>query len=554
MTSSISRSARNYLSLVVLTTAALLATSIVHAEETQEADPVQELFGKEIKRVQATRETSDDVTLALEMLKSAQLEGLEDKTKLSIIKALIPLAAKDPAGFSVAEDGLILLDQFEDVDDITRGELHILQSEPRYEKSGNEKKAETARAYFDDLMDLAIAYKRDADPAKAQTILRQAAMPARHAGDDAVKELGSTFKRLGPLVATQRKVQALEIRFAQFPDNAKLADELCKFYVLEFNAPHKALHAAKVSEDENFSKYIPLAAKKIHELEPQQMMELGEWYESLAEDVREDLKVSLLGQARDYYDTYLMKDEEENATTIKVNLALKRVNEKLSNLETFGRESTTIKTIDLYPILSNKLQYFLANHHVHTDWKIDQRMILARVGNQDSHTGQVLNLPIKATGDYQLDLKMYLGNAFLVIPVGKGSMGITLIGGEGKASGEASTNALREDPKIKITRLNVVVGKRQGNEPSRITIQSSSIGNKGRVAVLVDGEEAVKWEGPIEELKVQRYRKFPTRAQFALAPVRSNQFYLAGVTVKGRVALYDTSQDKFDEEQHEGYY
>lgn len=115
----------------------------------------------------------------------------------------------------------------------------------------------------------------------------------------------------------------------QDPDNHKLRMSAIEAYLGLLDQPTMAMGLLNPSVGEAYRIYVPLAAKDPQQLASEVLLELGNWYKTMARKAPPTTKPTLARRAVEYYRCYLQKLARQGATISAVQKARSEINAEL---------------------------------------------------------------------------------------------------------------------------------------------------------------------------------------------------------------------------------
>jgi hypothetical protein len=129
-----------------------------------------------------------------------------------------------------------------------------------------------------------------------------------------------------------REVQALRRRLEQYPGDAKLRTSVIDAYLGILDDPGGAVDLLNADVGEAYRTYVPLAARLPGDLASGLLMELGNWYKTLARQAPVSVRAVLVRQAREYYLACIRKLRLEGGTISAVQQAVTKINASLTEI------------------------------------------------------------------------------------------------------------------------------------------------------------------------------------------------------------------------------
>ncbi len=473
----------------LLAAAAAMAESAVPPEQTFES-----LYAEKLQKVQATRDREDDVALAAELV-AAAADARPELARLLCTKAY-DLAA-NPLGWDKAAEAKCLLaekapqEAGQHLDDAVSAYWQALK------KVRGPARTEVGNALVETALEAAEALARQGD-AKAVAMIRQAERAARTAAPQRVAEVRDRQGAISQRVRLEKEVGGLVKRLEADPDNTAVATKLVRTFVTELDEPARALPHLETCDDAEMKKYVPGAAKPVHEAPDLACRELGAWYAGLAEKASSVAKEPMLVRAWRYLERYLRIHEAEDLARAEAAKVMEQLEEGLKKLgPPKGLAVGPGRWISLLPYVN------LKEDTLHEAWKPHGPALVASEGGK-------LRLPCRPRGSYELSARVVtldpgrLIQIAFMLPVGA-SNGTYWLAREGVFG------AIREGYGAKAPPGKVAVGK-----PYLVDIRVLSEGDKGEIRVRVNGKPHLSWKGDPAKLRWGWAMDMPTKDYLGL--------------------------------------
>jgi hypothetical protein len=129
-----------------------------------------------------------------------------------------------------------------------------------------------------------------------------------------------------------KEVLALRRRFDQKPSDTTLRISIIDAYLGLLDDPAGAVGLLNAEVGEAYRTYIPLAARSPAELPSSTLLELGNWYKTLARPAMAAAKPTLVKRMREYYRAHIEKLRNEGATVAVVQAVLTKINSSLKEV------------------------------------------------------------------------------------------------------------------------------------------------------------------------------------------------------------------------------
>jgi len=311
--------------------AALVAVAAVGAMGDAQAD-YQMLFGQEEKQAAATLGTRDDVTLAAKLLAAAgSLKDSPDLQRLLYEKAY-ELGMKGAGGAGTAIEALDRLDKVDPKGATGRQENRLAAYRQRYAAAGPEDRARAGRQLLRMLMRLAEQHRRAARRDEARRYYSQALMLAGVLESPMLGAVRAAVREMDAESREASRIAAMTAAVDRNPSDIGARRALLLHHLLERDDPAAAAGLLTDDLDEATRTYVPLAAKPVEDLAEGALVEMAEWYRSLAPKAPTAGKINALRRGRGYYARYLGVHEEKDAARLKATLGFRQIQSELSAL------------------------------------------------------------------------------------------------------------------------------------------------------------------------------------------------------------------------------
>ncbi len=294
------------------------------------------LFGKEAKKVSATKGTMDDTAFAAKVLKAAKAMGDDAKLQALLYEKACDFAMADPKGYPTVREAIKLLEHLvpDRQDEWRLRELKILEFS--YMRSRGSAKKEAGGAYLEAMLTLADQADAADKPKVAYELYRRAYGVAGYLGSPRAPAIAARIKQINlrAMAAAKResRFKKLAAAIAANPGDLKVRTELILFCLVELDEPAKAASLLATGVDQKVRDNVPLAAKKPADLTEKDCLELGDWYKQLAAKASAAGKPTALARAKTYYDRYLSLHTKRDMVRYKASAALAEVNKELKKL------------------------------------------------------------------------------------------------------------------------------------------------------------------------------------------------------------------------------
>lgn len=398
------------------------AISPVHANDEGAREIFSSLYGDEVKRVSGTRETADDVALALNLLKA--VETAKDQAALVEVfcKNAYLLASRDAttAGFDAAVAAMETLAKYVPRKLAEANEKIIATLRSKFMRSTGKEKATAGEALIDRYFASAKSFSDSSDYGSAAKEYQRAHVIARQINSPRLATIEAKQDESKQREGIARRISVLQDRISKDSSNAALRKELTLLYVVDMDDPAAAMPYSGGSGDEDLKRFVPLAAKG-DAVPVEAGLDLGGWYFKLSNEVAaEASKKRLLQHASMHLSRFLKEATKASGIQkAKGTLTLNRVKstlEKLkpttvavkpntnSNVKPNVNTTTTQKTPSKPGKPIDMLKNIETTKHVVTGkWEKAGSRIGANLTGTDRESW--INTPVQPTGEYEVRFK-----------------------------------------------------------------------------------------------------------------------------------------------------
>jgi len=458
---------------VSISAVVLCSLGLCLAEEA--ADTFNLLYGNDLKRVAATRETDDDLALAQQLLNAAKTPKAEPAMIALLADKVYELAAKDSKGAALAIEAMELAaakvpgKKLECLDRIVSLRQHQVMAARGVART---KASEQLLAALESAADA----KADAgqfDDAAAKYRQAVAATPTA----DAKTRIKAKLAALANRQKVAKQVADLIAEFAANPADAACRNKLIRLYLVEFDDPAEAAKYVGDGADEATRKYLPAATKPVAQVPELACLELGDWYMTLSDKASDSAKVAMLRRATLYYKRFLELHKSQDPARTKATLALKKAEATGVELAkaTAGEESSgwidVLRLVDLgKDVKAGKWEFRKEGLRVAPD--VGDQKVVVPVVPEGSYELQVIFT--RALGERRILVHLPVGPTAVNLRVGMKGGGLEKVTPEVKASWDTS----------------------QLNRPYTLHVTVVAQLEKTSLEVKVDGKSYLKWQGP----------------------------------------------------------
>jgi hypothetical protein len=285
----------------------------------------QSLFGQEVKRARATRDTADDVALAAKLLDAARSLGDDPALQSLVVQTACELAWVDADGAATLDGAAELLTGMAPAQRVGLERDLLTALERDYRKSPAGRRKLMAPFYVRRLVAAADLKVAAGEFDAALGLYQQAVPVAKVAGSDAQTEVKVRIEEFTAWRATAKKIDALKSRIEKDPADGKAAVELVRLLLVEADQPTEAGEYLKAVTDPGTRTVIKLATRPVDELDEAEALKLGEWYKSQAASATPGGQANAGRRARACYERFLAQHEAEDAQRLAATMALKEL-------------------------------------------------------------------------------------------------------------------------------------------------------------------------------------------------------------------------------------
>ncbi len=308
----------------------VLAQPRALAQDAQQS--YESLYGKEARAAAASAGKHDDAAFARKLV--ADAGRLSDNPKLQVLlwEKAYEFGRTFPGGYDTAAEALDALagavpqrkaecrkKKFELI------QLAARRGTPAQRQAAGEALVELLAADADKL---AAAGKYD----EALAAYRRASYLAGRHAPSSKAGIAEKTKQLLRRQASARRAAALEQSLKSKPGDPDLSRRLVMAYVVELDAPAKAVKPAAVTGDEAIKTCVPLAAKPLEELPADICLELASWYRKLAAGAMPHYKAAMYLRARSYCGRFLALHDKQDTKAIQASRMLAELRAALEKL------------------------------------------------------------------------------------------------------------------------------------------------------------------------------------------------------------------------------
>ncbi len=288
-----------------------------------------DLYGPRVKAVKATRERTDDVELARELLATAKKDDVDESICTVFCEEAYALTATTPEGYEVAADAMAILARRSTKLAVSARDrqVEVLMRQLRTSDS------ELAGRAMERLIELHttsgdehVAAGRYAPGIQE---FRKAMLVARGKGP-AAEAIKARLDRAVAGEKVERQIATLREKLLANAGDSASAEELIRLYIVELNDPKSAAMFIDRARNEPLKAMTLAAGKPMSELDEVAALALGEWYRELSQKASVTGRHAMLSRSREYLSHYLTLHTARDATHTRASLFLDQINAELA--------------------------------------------------------------------------------------------------------------------------------------------------------------------------------------------------------------------------------
>lgn len=309
-------------SIKTLVAVLLLAAPTARAAQADSAaHQFEARFGKKIRRALATPVGTDDAKLAAKLLQAAREGKGGPELRSLICQKAFEMGVRSPYGYGSAYQAMKHL-AYVDPDrerHCLAKMAHVLSLQ--YRRVTGARKKTVGAELLDCLGELAALLGKEGKLAEQSEAVDSAYRVATTIGSPARTQLAEQRRHLHVKRAAFEQAGKLEAELLADPANEAVREKLIMLYLLDLDWPAKAAKVLTVDSDDLLRTYVPLAAKKVDELDPGPCMEMGLWYADLAGKASTTRKVIALTRAKRYLGRFLSTEKVRDMAYVRAKVA-----------------------------------------------------------------------------------------------------------------------------------------------------------------------------------------------------------------------------------------
>ncbi len=295
------------------------------------------LYGPDLKRVQATKQTDDDLTLGRQLLQAVNGLKLEPSLVERMCETAFELAQNARTGQVLAfqSAGTLAAKHPE-----RRVRSHMMRFDIYYAGYRVSQQTIDADRAITSLINVAEQLTVEKKFSEAQDIWAQALDIAQKAGSWHIKMLTDRESAFEARALTVKTYAQLSKQIIGNPQNKVLRHRMLMLLLTGLDDPVHAADYLDATTSESMRIHVPLAAEAIKHIDATAALSLAEWYVQLARDSDLGAAELMRKRARKYYTRFLELHQQEDDLRTRANLGLLKMGGKLPQIKKQRRKSS----------------------------------------------------------------------------------------------------------------------------------------------------------------------------------------------------------------------
>jgi hypothetical protein len=451
-------------------------------------------FREKLSTVNRTRNTTDDLELAVEMMEFAADIPDDPGVQCLIYIEVIPLAASG-LDLSMMGEAVALLDKRWPGHKATSIENQLDLAARAYRAARNtNQRVPVGEAYIDLLMSMVQQSSDQNNLKQAIDIGRLANTIARAIDSEQRERIGLIIDQLSTENMLADRIEKLTQSVKRNPQNKPSARDLVELLVTKRNDPAAASAFVQSTGDEALIELVNFAAKGTDQASAANAMRVGDWYRALADDEEGLYAEQLLVNARAWYARFFTEYTRKDALAKRVKTMDESTEQMLASLrESMGVQDPQGDWVDLI-----KGQFDLERQASGGEARV--------IDNEIQCKACQLLFPLKAEASYEFELSFkvmeYTGTEkpmVLLFPVDDHFYRVRF-----SYAGTLVLRGDQDDQRYRVEDRGDELGK-----TIRLLTQIAINEDNAKIAVLLNGNPAMSWEGEIEDLEDAEYYELP---------------------------------------------
>ena len=498
------------LRLVLLLGMALQGT--VRAGETDKAaQAFESVYGADLKRVKGTAATGDDLELAGRLLAAAKRTTDQPAFLAILCERACDLSSRHPDGVSTAVEAMQFLAAHVPDKAAACAERIVGIRQKQFDRIRGPDRSAAGEALVDALLALIDVKVQSGAEADATVLYRKALATARAIESVRQDEIEMQQTRLAEAMKTAREIADAKAMLKTNPRNHAARQTLVRLHLVNLDDPVEAATYLEGVTDETLRKYVPAAARPVEAAPELACLELGKWYQTLAETAPAGAKGPMLVRAEAYYERFLELHTTKDLDRTAATLALEQIQAAREKLA--GAAGGSGRWVDLLKHIDP------AKDAVAGKWRIQGAALESLPSPYARFT-----VPIAPEGSYDLTVQFLRatgdGPILLNVPTGSSTTQVVL-DAKGGYYGllTIGDNALRENA------TTLRLGAFENGRPHTVAVKVGLDGNQVAVRTVMDGRTLFNWKGPQSALSASGPFALPNRKTLGLCTYGSHVIF-----------------------------
>jgi hypothetical protein len=453
-------------------------------------DAFDSLYGADVKRVRATKDTADDAALAAQLLEAARAIEAQPELLAILCTNACELAAADPKGYETAQAVCDLAIEKAPAAAGACQDAIVTMRRRQYDAARGDAKSQAGDALIDALAAAADIRLRGGDTEGAHARLLKAATLARQTKSQKADAVEAQLKAVTARQKSAAEAARLKKQVEADPANAKARDPLVRLLVVDLDSPAEAVKYVDESSDATLRKFVPAAAKPVADAPEVACLELMDWYMQLAATAGPAGKAAMYARAVQYGERFLELHTAKDLDRTRAELALKKAEDETAKLG--GAASDKGRWMDVLKLVDP------ARDTIRGQWERTKAGLLTNAVGPHA----VIEVPIEPSGNYELEVKFVrlAGNedVGVTFPVGSNHAGLGMAWYRGTITGLVEING--KGARDNETCVNP--GGLSNNYVYTVVVRVMTAEDKAQITATLDGKPLVKWAGPQRALSV----------------------------------------------------
>ncbi|MCX5673397.1 MAG: hypothetical protein NTX87_00155 [Planctomycetota bacterium] len=480
--------------------ALLLASAAARAADAdaeKAAETFESLFGNDVKNARATPDARDDADLAARLLDTARKTQGQPAFAALLCEKAHELGCANPTGYATAAAALELLAQTAPDRAAGCAERLLDVRQRQFDAARGDEKKAAGEALLACLLPAAEAKEKAGAAPDAAALCRRMQAVAAAIDSPRRAEVDARADALAMKMKVARQIADVKAMLQRDPANIGAREGLVRLCLVDLDDPAEAAGNLAGVADEKLLKYVPAAAKGVEAAPEVACMELADWYRGLAETAPPAAKAAMYARAKAYLARFLEIHPVQDLDRTRATLALAKIDEAAAKLAAparptpkppLPREKTAPaiqRWIDLLPLVDAARDC----HEGSCEHKDGGLWVFSKANGR-------LTVPVVANGSYEARFAWKRtwgpGQVTLTLPAGSGDVTLVLGGVAGVFSGLEKINGSGANK----NETTIRPSKFDNDRVYRVTAQVKLTGDRAEIAVQLDDQPFMSWNGP----------------------------------------------------------